>query len=124
AAAAFALKSLTPGRQQDDAIIAIAQRWVQQTPEAAAEWAASFPEGPLRATTLEETIKLWSDQNLEKPGNWLNQLAPGLGRDTAVVAYVSKLAPQFPELAGKWAGIVSDPALRQQMARISQPAAQ
>src|SRR5262249_54444777 len=79
-------------------------------------------EGPLKAATMEETVKLWSDQDIEAPGSWLNQLPRGAGRDSAVGGYVSKLTPQFPEFAVEWAQIITDPKLRaQQLEKVAEP---
>lgn len=112
AAATLALNSLTPGRQQDDAVMGVVQRWVQKQPEETAAWVAGFPEGALRDTALEELVKLWADEHLEQAGNWLNRLVPGPVRDVAVGAYVGKVLPQSPETAAHWAVDIGDEALR------------
>jgi hypothetical protein len=52
AAAGLALASLSPGRLQDEAVIGIVQRWVQDRPEAATAWVDRFPEGELRESAL------------------------------------------------------------------------
>ncbi len=57
-AASLAIQSITPNRTQDDALIGIVQRWVQQEPEATLAWVSQFPEGPLRDTALENVHKL------------------------------------------------------------------
>ncbi|MCD6052789.1 MAG: hypothetical protein K0Q55_4211 [Verrucomicrobia bacterium] len=56
-AASLAVQSITPNRTQDDALIGIVQRWVQQEPEATLAWVSQFPEGPLRDTALENVHK-------------------------------------------------------------------
>jgi hypothetical protein len=52
-AAKLALQSVAPGRLQDDAVIGIVQRWVQNDPKAAAVWVSQFPKGQLRQTAIE-----------------------------------------------------------------------
>jgi hypothetical protein len=52
AAAGLALASLSPGRLQDEAVIGIVQRWVQNGPEAASAWVDQFPAGELRESAL------------------------------------------------------------------------
>jgi len=58
-AAQYAVLSMKKGRAQDDAVVAIVQRWVQRDPEAAAKWVEAFPEGILAETAAENIIKLW-----------------------------------------------------------------
>ncbi|MGN6552907.1 MAG: hypothetical protein ACTHLW_04210 [Verrucomicrobiota bacterium] len=52
AAATFALRALPPGRNQDDAVMGIVLRWMQENPLSAEEWVRQFPEGKLRRTAL------------------------------------------------------------------------
>jgi hypothetical protein len=112
AAADWALKSLSPGKPRDDAIMSVVQRWTQQKPDEAAAWVASFPPGALQDTAVEELVKLWTDQNLEAAGAWLGGLAPGLVRDMAVGAYVNKIVFEFPASAARWAKDIQDDSLR------------
>ena len=113
AAATLALNSLTPGRNQDDAVVSIVQQWAQKSPDEAAAWVIGFPAGTVQNTALTELVKLWADENLDQAGNWLNGLSSGLNRDVAIEAYAGKLAPQFPELAIRWAKDIADETLRQ-----------
>ena len=112
AAATLAAQSLPPGRAQDDAVVSIVERWVQQSPEQAAAWVAAFPAGELRDTALEAVVKLWADQDLTDAGAWINTLTERSGSDVAIAAYVDKLSVQFPELAVEWAAEIRSPALR------------
>lgn len=112
AAATLAAQSLPAGRAQDDAVVGIVQRWVQQEPEQAAAWVAAFPEGKLRDTALEAAVKLWADQDLTEAGVWINSLSERAGSDVAIAAYVEKMAVQFPETAVEWAQEIRNPALR------------
>ena len=113
AAATFALEALRPGRNQDDALLGIVQRWVQKQPDEAAAWVVQFPEGKLRATAMQELVKLWADQNVEQAGQWLAGLVAGSSRDRAVRAYIGKLTPKSPVLAARWAEDIGELAMRQ-----------
>ena len=112
AAATLAAQSLPPGRAQDDAVVGIVQRWVQQDASQAAAWVAAFPEGQLRDTALEAVVRLWADQDLTDAGAWINTLTERAGSDVAIAAYVDKLSVQFPEMAVEWAAEIRNPALR------------
>ena len=112
AAAMLALKSLPPGKRQDDALVGIVQRWTQKEPEHAAAWVLRFPEGRLRDTALEQLVGLWAGQNPQAAGEWVDSFPPSPARDVALGAYVKKLAPQFPELAAVRARDIGDELLR------------
>jgi hypothetical protein len=112
AAANLALTALQPGRHQDDAVVGIVQRWVQNKPDDAAAWVTKFPEGTLRNTATEELVKLWADKNADEAGNWINTLPPGPSRDRAVSAYVGKIVSENPEVAALWAGKIADEGQR------------
>ena len=112
AAATLAVQSLPAGREQDDAVVGIVQRWVQKEPGKAAAWVTQFPTGTLRDTALETVVNLWADQDLTEAGKWARSLASRDGRDVAVGAYVEKLAVQFPERAAEWAKAIGDEKLR------------
>lgn len=112
AAANLALTALQPGRNQDDAVVGIVQRWVQNKPLDAAEWVAKFPEGTSRNTAIEEVVKLWADKDIEEAGSWINSLPAGTSRDRAVSAYVGKIVAEHPETAALWAGKIADEGQR------------
>ena len=121
AAATLAVKSVSAGRAQDDAVVGIAQRWVQKEPENAAAWVAQFPNGILRDTALENLVSLWADKDPTQAGNWLNVAGLGASQDTAVSVYVSKIAPAFPEAAAHWAETIEDDGLRaREMERVGE----
>ena len=111
-AATLAAQSLPAGKEQDDAVVGIVQRWVQKEPGKAAAWVAEFPTGMLRDTALETVVKLWADQDLAEAGKWINSITPRANRDVAVAAYVEKVSVQFPEMAAEWAKAIGDEKLR------------
>ena len=111
-AANWAVKSLSPGRHQDDAVVGIVQQWVQKEPQDAAAWVLAFPSGTLRDIAIENVVKLWADKNLEQTGKWLEGLEAGASRDAGVSAYVNKVAPLFPEVAAGWAEAIGEEVAR------------
>jgi hypothetical protein len=112
AAATAAVKSMPEGREQNDTVVGIVQRWAQTDPTIAGAWVAAFPEGELRETAGRELITIWADQAVEQAGQWLNALPAGDFRDTAVSAYVAKILPMVPETASEWAMEIKDPVRR------------
>lgn len=67
----LAVEAIPPGRQRDDAVTAIVQRWVQQEPERAAEWVNSFGESPLKVTSMENLISIWRNRDPASLEAWL-----------------------------------------------------
>jgi hypothetical protein len=62
AAASLAVKELPSGRLQADTIVAIVQRWAQQSPADAEAWVNQFPEGSLRDAAMESLAKAATDK--------------------------------------------------------------
>ena len=67
-AANLAANSLEPGEAQDRAAVAIVQRWVQQSPNAAASWVIQFPDSNVRDAALENLVLLWTANSPLKNG--------------------------------------------------------
>jgi hypothetical protein len=111
-AATAAVKSMPEGREQNDTVVGIVQRWAQTEPKTAGAWVAAFPDGDLRETAGRELVTIWADQAVEEAGQWLDALPGGGFRDTAVSAYVDKILPMVPDTAAVWAMQIGDPVRR------------
>jgi hypothetical protein len=94
AAANLALKSISAGKAQDDAVIGIVQRWAQLDPQSAARWILTFPEGDFQSAAIENLIKPWAAQDSQQAQAWVNSLAPGIVRNVALAAYTSVVCPR------------------------------
>jgi len=57
---------LKPGAEQERLAVAVAQRWAQESPEAAAEWVNRFPEGRMRMAAVDNLVKIWNAQQQER----------------------------------------------------------
>ncbi len=111
-AATAAVKSMPEGREQNDTVVGIVQRWAQTEPKIAGAWVAAFPDSDLRETAGRELVTIWADQAVEEAGQWLDALPGGGFRDTAVSAYVDKILPMVPDTAAVWAMQIGDPVRR------------
>jgi hypothetical protein len=87
AAATFAANALGAGQEQDRAVVAIVQRWVQNSPQAAASWVSQFPDLPSREPAVQNLLALWTAQDAEAAGTWLRELPAGPLRDLGITAY-------------------------------------
>jgi len=50
---------LTASPEQERVVVAVVQRWAQESPEAAAEWVDRFPAGSLRLAALDNLTRIW-----------------------------------------------------------------
>jgi len=73
-AAELAVTQLPNGRLQEDTIVAIVERWAQQSPATAAQWVEQFPSGMMRDAAIENLYKIWSLQNSDSAQLWKNNL--------------------------------------------------
>jgi hypothetical protein len=95
------LKDLPVGREQQDAVVGIVERWTQIDPAGAAEWVGKFSVGTLRDTAVENLVSLWTDKDPSAVQQWLKGLPRGSFRDTAIGTYVSKVAVTSPNEAAR-----------------------
>ncbi len=87
-AAALALQSLAGGKTQDDALIGIAQQWVQKEPFRASAWVLEFPES-LQRSALENVVRLWADKDALQAEKWADALS-GAQREIALHALAAR----------------------------------
>ncbi|MDB6079423.1 MAG: hypothetical protein JWO82_3170 [Akkermansiaceae bacterium] len=57
-AANVAVKSISPGPAQDEAVMAVLHQWAKRDPQGAVAWVADFPESDLRTRAEEELAGL------------------------------------------------------------------
>lgn len=92
AAATLAVDGLVAGEEQDRTVVSIVQRWVQNSPQAAASWVSQFPDNPSCEPAVQNLLALWTAQDPEAAGNWLRGLPAGPLRDHGIAAYDQALA--------------------------------
>ena len=92
AAATLAVNGLVGGEEQDRTAVSIVQRWVQNSPQAAASWVSQFPDIPSREAAVQNLLALWTAQDAEAAGNWVRELPAGPLRDLGITAYAQALA--------------------------------
>jgi hypothetical protein len=74
AAAKLAVNVLRPGEDQDRAVVAIVQRWAENSPRTAADWVAQFPDTSVQQLAVQNLVALWTAQDPIGPVNWLRGL--------------------------------------------------
>ncbi len=92
AAATLAAKSLGAGDEQDRAVVAVVQRWAQNSPNATASWIAQWPDTPTRDAAAQNLVALWTMQDSQAAATWLYELPEGELRSTGLSAYSQALA--------------------------------
>ncbi len=102
-AASIALQQMTPGMQQDRALVSIIQRWVSHDPEIASSWVSQFPDDSLGQDAVENLINVWANQDDVAAGKWLSALLPSRMKNAGILAYSRMLERTDAELANRWA---------------------
>ncbi len=104
----------------------VVDAWAASDPLAAASWAAQIdqqsvaaadpnaPADPLNGPgmLLANAILSWAQDDLDGPGQFLNQLPDSPNKDRAVAIFAMHVGQEDPESAAKWLGTVSDPKIR------------
>ena len=97
----------------------VAGAWAASDPLAAANWAVQLdaqtdvPKDPKNPTAgpgmlLANAILAWSQDDLDGPGNFLNQLPNSPNKDRAVAVFAMHASQEDPESAVKWIGTITD----------------
>lgn len=89
-------------------------RWLQSDTPAATEWLKAHPAA-LTAYQLEETVKNWVGFNPEAASGWIESMAPGAQRDSAIRGLVQQMKTHDPAAASAWAAKVQDQAGRKSL---------
>lgn len=84
---------------------------VKTDPQSAAAIAAQLPEGA-QAAAFAGLVGNWVEENPRAAGEWINTLAPGDGRDSAVHSYVNEIREKDPATATHWAMTIEEPKKR------------
>lgn len=104
----------------------VVDAWAKSDPMAAATWAAQTdqeafanadPNAPKDPTNgpgmlLASAIVSWAENDLDGPGQFLNQLPDSPNKDRAVAVFAMHAGEEDPESAAKWIGTVTDPKIR------------
>jgi hypothetical protein len=88
-AAALVAGSLPAGDEQSTAAVAVVQRWVLSSPEAAAQWVARFPDSPVQNAAVENLVGLWASFDCNAAKTWVGGLPESHLREAAMAAYAS-----------------------------------
>jgi hypothetical protein len=70
-----------------------------------------LPEGA-QAAAFAGLVGNWVEENPRAAGEWINTLAPGDGRDSAVDSYVNEIREKDPATATHWAMTIEEPKKR------------
>jgi hypothetical protein len=103
---------MPPGKDQDQAALAVVEHWIGSDPAAAATWTSQFAEGPLREQALSVVARQWGLRDWNATAGWLETLPSGLSRDAAIGAFVTSADGYDIRLALEWANQLEAPEFR------------
>jgi hypothetical protein len=104
--------ALPPGKEQDQAVLAVINHWTGTDPAAAAAWTTQFAEGPLRERAMSVVARQWGQRDWNAAAGWLETLAMGSSRDAAIGAFVTSADGYDIKLALEWANQMEAPDSR------------
>jgi hypothetical protein len=90
------------------ALISMVTSWGRHDPEAAANWALSFPDGDTRNNAVANLARAWVKQDASVVSEWISKLPKGPARDHAILPLISVIRHGDPEAAFTWAFAVSE----------------
>jgi hypothetical protein len=101
--------ALPPGKEQDQAALAVINRWMGTNPVAAAAWTTQFAEGSLREQAMSVVARHWGLHDWTATAGWLETLPMGSSRDAAIGAFVTSADGYDIKLALEWANQMEAP---------------
>jgi hypothetical protein len=104
--------ALPPGKEQDQAALAIIERWTGTDPAAAAAWTTQFADGPLRNEAMSFVARQWGLRDWNATAAWLETLPMGSSRDSAIGEFVTSADGHDIQLALEWANRMEAPDTR------------
>ena len=104
-----------PDSSQAQTAVEIAQRWMQQSPEAAARWVETFRDPGLRAFAVDAVMRIWAETDSATAHQWLSRQPASEFRDEATFAYAAAVAPADGVTAADLALTIQDPVRREQL---------
>jgi hypothetical protein len=104
--------ALPPGKEQDQAALAVIDHWMGTNPVAAAVWTTGFMEGPLREQAMSAVAREWGLHDWNATADWLETLPMGASRDAAIEAFVMSADGYDIALALEWANQMEVPESR------------
>ncbi len=118
AAAAGMLLSLSQSNDPKERAFAsdrysnLASRWVNENPQAAAQWAQQLPAGDPQDAFVRTLASNWSQEDPMNASIWIKGLPAGQGKDKAVSALISNIRSSDPASAVVWAGQIQNESSR------------
>jgi len=76
-AAAMVANLIPPGAEQNRAAVAVAQRWAESAPQAANDWVAGYPEGPVREAAIRGLMGVNAAQQSSQSGRGPPEMTVG-----------------------------------------------
>lgn len=76
-AAAMVANLIPPGAEQNRAAVAVAQRWAESAPQAANDWVAGYPAGPVREAAIRGLLDVNAAQQSSQSGRGPPEMTVG-----------------------------------------------
>jgi hypothetical protein len=91
----------------------LAEAWAGINPQAAITWSLSLPDSPEKAEALDQSVRIWSQNERDTLKTWIHSQPPGPAADHLRATASTVIAEQQPQEAATMAAAISDPTLKQ-----------
>jgi hypothetical protein len=117
--------NITDSATRAQVSLQVAQTWAVSDPASAAAWAAQADAANAAGNTtgaqntgplLANVIRTWANDDIDAPGQFLNQLPASPTKDSAVAIFAMRAAQEDPAGAVQWVGSISNDQMRQGVA--------
>lgn len=88
-------------------IAEVGENWANSDPQAALEWLTTLPEGKGQHAGMHQAVREWTDEDPAAASEYLATMPASQAKDAAIMGFTNRLAYEDPESAIAWAETVS-----------------
>jgi len=88
-------------------IAEVSENWASREPQAALEWLTTLPEGKGQHAGMHQAVREWTDEDPAAASEYLTTMPTSPAKDAAIMGFTRRLAYEDPAAAIAWAETVS-----------------
>ena len=88
-------------------IAEVSETWASREPQAALEWLTTLPEGKGQHAGMQQAVREWTDEDPAAASEYLTTMPASQTKDAAIMGFTRRLAYEDPAAAIAWAETVS-----------------
>ena len=88
-------------------IAEVGENWANRDPLAALEWLTTLPEGEGQHAGMHQAVREWTNEDPAAASEWLATMPASQAKDAAIMGFTRRLAYEDPAAAITWAETIS-----------------